>query len=158
MTKWIVKHSTGNFDFSEQPADFKVEPAGALENHFFICDCSSMPTGDYVIEFPVEQQDNFKYFPFDDGKKLWFDPFDGAVQFGEEVDHKNRRAIIYNAEQHAKRLAFMQWMLLNVWLPDKQRMFDIPQDTVALYVNQINALDDSTVARTYIKKNFYYDL
>ena len=156
MTIYIVKSQDGNFDMSEQFEGFKV--ISALENRMFICESPLMPVSEFAIEFPPEEYAKMLFYPFPNGKKLWFDPFDGQVVFGDEVDSKRRRAIQYTDEQLAIRLSIIKWLMLNVWVPDKKRMYDIPDEITDSYIAKINALTDDVAARTYLEKNLYYNL
>lgn len=156
MPQYIVKNQSGTFDVTAEPAGFRV--ISALENRLFICESPTVPSGEFVVEFPEEQQAQFLYYPFPNGKKLWFDPFVGKVAFGTEIDNKNRRAISYSPEQLSARLAIMKWLMLNVWIPDKARMYGIVDDIVADYIAAAAALTDDNTARTYIDKNLYYNL
>lgn len=156
MKQYIVKNQSGTFDTTIQPEGFKV--IGALENRLFICESSDSPIGEFVVEFLDEQQQQYMFYPYPDGKKLWFDPFECKVAFGNEIDNKNRRAIKYSNEQLDAKLNIMKWLMLNIWIPDKTRMYDIPLDVVNDYINQVIALTDTISARTYINKNLYYNL
>jgi hypothetical protein len=153
---YIVKNQSGTFENGEQPDNFKV--TGSLENRFFICECSTTPVSEFVVEFPKEQCDKHIFYQHPNGRKLWYDPFNGAVQFGVEVDSKNRRAIIYNEQQLLTQLSYMKWLALNVWIPDKVRMYTISEDIVQSHLNQIDAIDDADLMRVYIRKNLYYNL
>jgi hypothetical protein len=156
MKKYIVKSLSGTFAPGTQPEGFHA--ISAIENRLFICACPEIPHGDFVIEFPEEQQADFLYYHYSNGKRLWFDPFDGKVVFGNDIDNKNRRAIQYDTTQLATQLRIMKWLMLSVWIPDKKRIYSIPDDIVATYHAQVDALTDSATARTYITKNLYYNL
>lgn len=156
MTFFVVKCQSGTFDTTKQPTGFKV--ISAIENRFFICECAEPPLEEFVVEFPQEQMDNFIFYLYPNGKKLWFDPFDGAVEFAGEIDDKNRRAINYNSDQLNAQLSITCWFALNVWLPDKQRMYGIPDDAILLQIDEVMALTDPDAARTYVRKNLFYNL
>lgn len=158
MPYYIVKNESGNFDIAAQPSGFNVLGGGALENRFFICECPSTPTFEFVVPFPDEEYAKHVYYQHPNGRKLGFDPFKGTVEFGVEVDNKNRRAIIYSQTQLQIQLSFMKWLALNVWIPDKKRMYGIPDDIVQTYIDSVHALGNSEDARTYIRKNLYYNL
>ena len=156
MPRYIIKSQTGTFAPGTQPEGFKTFTA--LENRLFMVDCPTPPNSEFVVEFPAELHAAFVLYPYANGKKLPFDPFFGAVQFGNEVDNKNRRAIQYTEEQLSARLTVMKWLMINVWIPDKARMYDTPTEIVGLYIAQVNALTDDVAARTYLQKNLYYNL
>lgn len=156
MPQYIVKNDTGTFPPGSQPDGFQV--LSALENRFFICESPSQPLGDFVIAWPEEQQAKYPYYQHPNGRKLWWDPFDGAVQFGAEIDSKNRRKIIYNEEQLQTQLEIMKWLCFNLWIPDKQRMYQIAENIVNQYIFSVHAILDAEELRTYIRKNLYYNL
>lgn len=154
--KYIVKNESGTFDAADQPDGFVA--IAAIENRLFICESPTEPVGDFVVLFPEEQQQQMIYYAYPNGKKLPFDPFNGAVEFGLEVDNKNRREIIYTEEQMNTKLTIMKWLMINVWIPDKARMYSVPEEIVASYIVAVNNLTDAVTARTYIDKNLYYNL
>lgn len=156
MSIYIVKSQDSNFDMVEQPEGFKV--ISALENRMFICESPSLPLSEFVIEFPAEEYAKMLFYPFANGKRLWFDPFEGQVTFGEDVDSKRRRAVQYTDEQLAIRLSILKWLMLNIWVPDKKRMYDIPNNMVDEYITKINEFSNDVEARTYLEKNLYYNL
>lgn len=156
MTLFVVKCQSGTFDPNKQPAGFKV--ISAIENRFFICECEEPPLEEAVVEFPQEQMDNFLFYLYPNGKKLWFDPFNGVVEFVDVGDNKGRKAINYSDAQLNAQLSITCWFALNVWLPDKQRMYSIPDDAILLQIDEVMALTDPDAARTYVKKNLYYNL
>lgn len=158
MPFFIIKRDDGTFDHSQQPDGFKPVGGGALENRLFIVECPTRPNSEFVVDYPDDVYAKHIYYQHPNGRKLWDDPFRGAVQFGVEVDNKNRRAIIYSAEQLQMQLEYMQWLMLNVWIPDKKRMYNIADDIVQSYVDAVNALTNAEDARAYIRKNLYYNL
>lgn len=158
MPYYIVKNDTGNFYASEQPKGFKALGGGALENRFFICECPTVPVTCFAVVFPEEELAKHVFYQHPNGRKLPCDPFEGRVKFGDVVDNKNRRAIIYSEEQLAIQLSIIKWLALNVWIPDKKRMYEIPEEIVQSYIDAINKLTDAEDARVYIRKNLYYNL
>ena len=154
--QYIVKNESGTFNSDDQPVSFKA--LSAIENRLFICECDETPNGEFVVEFPEDQQRKLMFYVHANGKKLPFDPFKGLVTFGTELDNKNRRTILYTAEQVADRLAIMKWLMLNVWIPDKARMYSIPTDIVQSYIDRANSITDDVEAKNYINKNLYYNL
>lgn len=158
MPFFIVKNESGTFIHSEQPEGFKVVGGGAIENRLFIVECPVAPNSEFVVEYPDEQYAKHIFYQHPQGRKLWYDPFGGAVEFGEEVDNKNRRKIIYSDEQLTLQLDYMKWLMLNVWIPDKKRMYGIADDIVQTYIDAVNALTNAEDARTYIRKNLHYNL
>lgn len=158
MPHYIVKNESGTFEPGSQPEGFSAIGGGALENRLFICECPVRPNSEFVVDFPDEQRAKHVYYQHPNGRKLWYDPFNGAVKFGEEVDNKNRRAIIYSEEQLQLQLEYMKWLMLNVWIPDKKRIYEIPDDIIQSYIQQVNDLADAETARIYIRKNLHYNL
>lgn len=156
MAQYIIKNTSGTFEPGSQPDGFAT--IGALENRMFRVECPVIPNSEFVAEFPTHQQAQFLYYPYANGKKLPFDPFNGTVEFGSVVDSKGRREIVYTEAQQAERFAVMQWLMLNVWIPDKTRMYNIVQEIVDSYISQVNALPDADTAQTYLRKNLYYNL
>ncbi|BAW19115.1 hypothetical protein [Ralstonia phage RP31] len=158
MAFFIVKNQSGTFDHSQQPDGFEIVGGGALENRLFIVVCPTTPNAEFVVDYPDEQYAKHIFYQHPQGRKLWYDPFNGEVAFGTEVDNKNRRAIIYSEDQLTIQLDYMKWLMLNVWIPDKKRMYDIADDIVQTYVDAVNALTTAEDARTYIRKNLHYNL
>ena len=157
MSQFIVKNESGTFVLGSQPIGFVA--LSALENRFFICESPITPNGDFVVPFPEEQQTEYLFYPYPNGKKLWFDPFNGSVEFDTVVDNKNRRAIMYTDAQLSIKLSIMKWLMLNVWIPDKARMLNMTTEETAVYIDYVNNnLTDDISARTYINKNLYYNL
>lgn len=157
MPYYVVKNQEGTFHAGSQPDGFATAH-GAIENRLFICVCPTVPNGEFVVEIPNEQLDNFRFYPYSNGKKLPFDIWNGEVKFGEEVDNKRRRVIMYTDEQLAKRLSIQKWLMLNVWIPDKARMYNIDQNIVDGYIAAVDALQDDEAARIHIIKNLHYNL
>jgi hypothetical protein len=56
------------------------------------------------------------------------------------------------------RLKVFKWLMLNVWIPDKARMYNSPQEVVDLYIEQVAAITDEVAAQTYLKKHLHYNL
>ncbi len=156
MPQWIVKNITGTFAPGTQPDGFKA--LLGIQNRFFVCECPVQPNGDFVVEFPTEQQARFVMFQYSNNKKLPFDPFNGAVEFDAEVDAKGRRKIKYSSDQLAARLQIFKWFMLNVWIPDQQRMLGTPQEVSDRYVAQVNALTTDEEAQIYLQSTLYYNL
>lgn len=157
MPYYVVKNVSGTFAPGSQPDGFATAH-GAIENRLFICSCPTTPNGEFVVEIPAEQLDNFRFYPYPNGKKLPFDIWNGEVQFDQVVDNKRRSAIMYTADQLAKRLSIQKWLMLNVWIPDKTRMYNIEQNIVDNYVATVDNLQDDTTASVYIIKNLHYNL
>ena len=156
MPHYFVKCVSGTFLREEQPEGFK---AGlAIENRIFMCESPTPPNSEFVVELPEEMREKFVYYAWPDGKRLPFDPFNGKVKFSEDQDAKLRRAIQYTPEQLADKLDIMKWLMINVWIPDKKRMYGVPDDLVSFYIEQVNSLVDTVEARTYIEKNLFYNL
>jgi hypothetical protein len=156
MPHYLVKCPSGTFHADEQPEGFKA--LGAMENRFFMCECPTPPNGDFVVEMPDEQAQNQILYLFKNGKPLLWDPFSGAVQFSDERDAKGRKTIIYSQAQLDAQLAFMKWIALNVWIPDKQRIYGMSDEVINEQIAKVNALTDPELARVFIVKNLYYDL
>lgn len=154
--KYIVKNESGTFDTSIQPVGFVA--IEAIENRFFICESPQTPVGEFVVQFPEEQARNLIFYRYPNGKKLPFDPFNGLVKFGDALDNKNRREIMYTEEQMEYKLSIMKWLMINVWIPDKAEIYSVPEDIVVSYLNAVDGLTDAIKARTYIDKNLYYNL
>jgi hypothetical protein len=150
MAQWIVKNRLANFD--SQPAGFNA--VSALENRFFVCECPTQPTGDFVVAFPEQYYGCDELYLFDNGKRT-LGIADTRIQLSEELDYKRRRAIMYTAEQLALRLDMIKWIALNVFVPDKQRM--LGADTAST-VQEIEAFTDDKLLRRYVAENLYYDL
>lgn len=154
--KYIVKNESGTFDMNTQPEGFRA--IIALENRLFVCDSPTVPVSDFVVEFPDDRYAQFLYYSLPDGKKILADIFGGLVKFGDEVDSKGRRIIVYTQEQKDTRLDIIKWIILNVFIPDKARMYSISDDIVASYIASVNALETDALAVTYVQKNLYYNL
>lgn len=154
---WVVNTENYEFNYKEQPADFEI--IAGIENKFYIVRAlDGKPKGDYVVEFPLDLVKWIPYYQYANGKKLPFDPFNGEVSFGETVDLKNRREIIFTDEQLNMQLTLIKWLMLNVWVPDRQQRLGVSDAAVSLQLNEIDSLTDSEAARTYIRKNLYYNL
>jgi hypothetical protein len=154
MTYWLVKDKMGNFE--NQPEGFKV--ITAIENSFWRCYCPERPNAPFVVEFPAEQEEQYWYYIWPSGKKLLADPFNGRVQASEEKDSKGRRIYTYTQEQSDKRLALIRWLVINVWVPDKQRLNNLDNETVKKYIDDINTFNNDVAAKEYVVNNLYYDL
>jgi hypothetical protein len=150
MTQWIVKDKLGQF--IGQPDGFVS--ITAIENRFFVCDCPTAPTGDFVVEFPEIYRGCNELYLFDNGKRT-LGIADENIQLSEEVDYKNRRAIMYTTEQLALRLDMIKWIALNVFVPDKQRMLGADTTTT---VQDIEGFTDDKLLKRYVAENLYYDL
>jgi hypothetical protein len=150
MAQWILKNRSGQFD--DQPEGFN--PISALENRFFICECPTQPTGDFVVACPEQYQGCDELYLFDNGKRT-LGIADTRIQLSEELDYKYRRAIMYTSEQLALRLDMIKWIALNVFVPDKQRM--LGADSAAI-VQDIEAFTSDKMLRRYVADNLYYDL
>ena len=144
----------GNFE--NQPEGFKV--ITAIENSFWRCYCPERPNAPFVVEFPAEQEEQYWYYIWPSGKKLLADPFNGRVQASEEKDSKGRRIYTYTQEQSDKRLALIRWLVINVWVPDKQRLNNLDNETVKKYIDDINTFNNDVAAKEYVVNNLYYDL
>jgi len=156
MAFYIIKNRTGTFVPGTQPDGFKA--ILGIENRLFIAECSSAPTGEFVVIFPPEQYALLVFYHYAGNKKLPFDPFNGEVQFDDVIDKKGRRRIMYTDAQLADRLDMFKWMMLNVYLPDKARITQMTQADVDRVTVEINALPDDTAAQQYLITNLYYDL
>jgi len=156
MASYLVKNVSGTFDHSKQPASFMA--VTSIENRFFICECEEEPIGDFVVFMPDDVRSNHRFHLFKNGKKLWFDPFNGEVKFGDEVDAKRRRAIQYSEEQLQIRVGFFKWMVENVWLPDMIRLFPEREEAGKKALAELLLINDDEEARLFVASNFYYDL
>lgn len=154
---YLCKNTSGTFVPAEQPAGFAV--LSALENRFFLCESPSEPTSEFTVTAPDWLPAAMPFYQYPNGKKLWFDPFNGTVQFSEGVDTKSRRTVQYSQEQLDLRLSVFKWLMLNVWIPDKERLdlLDgrVPDNTLTL---QASALLSDVDAEQFLKSNLYYDL
>lgn len=156
MATWIVKNTQGAFDFSEQPEGFRT--VMGIENRFFICECPTQPVGEIVLEFPIVYPDWHIIYIYTNGKRVLNGTFDGPIELSEDLDRKNRRAIIYTSEQLSLRLQVIQWLALNVWIPDKQRMLQLEPSEVAALQAGIQACVSDVEAKQYVTDNLYYNL
>ena len=155
MPIYWVKNSTGTFDHSVQPEGFSV--VGSRENKFFLCESTNTPTGEFVAEFPAELYDNYDIANWPNGKKPVGDPFNGKVAFGEEVDKRGRRVIMYTAEQLAQRLEIWRWIAINLFVPDRERIIG-DSGATNQYLSEIALISTDTDMRQYIIDNLYYDI
>ena len=155
MPIYWVKNSTGSFDHSDQPEGFN--PIGSRENKFFLCESTANPTGEFVAEFPAELYDNYDIANWPDGKKPCGDPFNGKVAFGEEVDKRGRRVIMYTAEQLVQRFELWKWIAVNLYVPDKERLTGDTEAT-STHLADIALISTDTDMRQYIIDNLYYDI
>jgi hypothetical protein len=156
MPYYFVKCPSGTFNSDEQPEGFVA--LQAMENWFFLCQSPSMPNGDFVVQLPDEMVDAQRYYLFPNGKNLLWDPFEGDVEFTAEKDAKGRRKIIYTQAQLDAQLAFMRWMALNVWIPDKKRIYNMSDDVIDEQIAKANEPTDPETMRKFIAKNLYYNL
>lgn len=155
MPIYWVKNSTGSFDHSIQPEGFN--PIGSRENKFFLVESPTPPTGEFVVEFPASIYENYGMANWPDGKKPVGDPFNGAVAFGDEVDKRGRRVIIYTAEQLIQRKELWQWIAVNLYIPDKERLTGNTAATTT-HLEEIALISTDTDMRQYIIDNLYYDI
>lgn len=153
MPQWIVKNKLGQFD--GQPDGFNA--IHALENRFFVCECPSQPAGDFVIPCPEQYQGRDEIYLFGNGKRT-LGLLDSSVQLSEEVDNKNRRAIMYTEEQVLFRLGMIKWIALNVFIPDKQRMQGLTGSDVEVLVQAVESFTSDKLLKDYVTENLYYDL
>ena len=156
MTYYIAQAQSCDFNPKEQPEGFRL--ISAIENRCFICESPTQPNSPFVVEFPDRLFGNMQYFNFPNGKKLWFDPFNGAVKFGDEVDSKNRRKIEYSPEQIGIRLELYQWFMTNVWIPDMVRLFSTPEEVKQRLLKEVSELTTDDDAVLYLKMNLHYNL
>ena len=156
MTTWIVKNTAGAFDFTTQPEGFKT--VMGIENRFFICECPTEPLGEIAVEFPIDHPEWYLIYTFTNGKRVLNGTFGGLIELSEDLDRKFRRAIIYTSEQLSLRLQVIQWLALNVWIPDKQRMLQLEASEVALLQAGIQACISDVEAKQFVVDNLYYDL
>jgi hypothetical protein len=156
MAQWILKNSSGIFDHGlTQPTDFQL--IDAIENSFFVARCPTQPNGDFVVEFPEQFHDCLEFFWFPNGKKT-LGLTNKTIALSTDVDSKNRRAIMYTADQMDFRISLIKWIALNVWIPDKKRMQNLDDSTVQQLILGIEGLDDDRLLKQYITDNLYYDL
>jgi hypothetical protein len=156
MAQWILKNDSGIFNHhAPQPDGFKM--IGSLENSFYIAECDSQPNGDFVVEFPEEFYHSMEFYIFPHGKRL-LGVNNTNIPLSEDVDKKNRRAIIYTDEHMIFRISLIKWLALNVWIPDKTRMLSLDDQTVSKLVQDIQDLNDDILLKRYIADNLYYDL
>jgi len=155
MPTYWIKNSTGTFDHEAQPEGFAV--FASRENKFFLAESSTPPTGEFVVEFPDSIYANYAMANWPDGKKPCGDPFNGAVEYVGEVDKRGRRAILYTAEQLVQRKELWQWIAVNLYVPDKERLTG---DTAATtkHLEEIALISTDTDMRQYIIDNLYYDI
>ena len=155
MPIYWVKNSAGSFDHSDQPAGFN--PIGSRENKFFLVESPTTPAGEFVVEFPNNIYENYGMANWPDGKKPCGDPFNGKVAYGDEVDKRGRRVIIYTAEQIIQRKELWQWIAVNLFIPDKERLTG---DTAATtrHLSEIALISTDIDMRQYIIDNLYYDI
>ena len=153
MAQWIVKNKLGQFD--GQPDGFNA--IHALENRFFVCECPSEPTGDFVIPCPEQYHGRDEIYLFSNGKRT-LGLLDSSIQLSEEVDSKNRRAIMYTEEQVLFRLDMIKWIALNVFIPDKQRMQGLAGADVEVLVQAVESFTSDKLLKNYVAENLYYDL
>lgn len=153
MTQWIVKNKFAQFD--DQPEGFST--ISALENRFFICECPTQPLGDFVLACPEQYQGCAEIYLFGNGKRT-LGILDVRIQLSEEVDNKNRRAIMYTEEQILFRLGMIKWIALNVFIPDKQRMQGLSNTDIEVFVQAIESFTSDKLLKDYVAENLYYDL
>jgi hypothetical protein len=156
MAQWLLKNSSGIFDHSRpQPDDFKL--IDAIENSFFVAECSVQPNGDFVVEFPQQFWGCLEFFWFQNGKKT-LGLTNQSIALSTEVDSKNRRAIMYTNEQMDFRIIMIKWIALNVYIPDRARMQGLNETVVHQLTLDIEGMNDDRLLKQYIKDNLYYDL
>ena len=156
MKQWVLKNSSGIFDHSlSQPEGFLV--IDSIENSFFIAECPTTPNGDFVVEFPEQYHGNLEFHVFPNGKRL-LGLTNTSIPLTEDVDKKNRRAIIYTEDQLNFRIGLIKWIALNIWIPDKKRMMNLSDSAVQQLILDVQGLNDDLLLKEYIKNTLYYDL
>ena len=155
MPLYWVKNSTGTFDHSIQPDGFTA--ITSRENKFFLTESPTPPVGEFVVEFPADLYENYPMAQWPNGKKPVGDPFNGKVAFGDEVDARGRRVILYTPEQLIQRREVWQWIAVNLFVPDKERLTG---DTAATttHLAEISNISTDIDMRQYIIDNLYYDI
>lgn len=157
MKKWFVKKWNGTFEEGSQPQGFSA--ITSIENRLFLCECPTKPDGVFVVEFPEEAQPpQWEYYTYENGKKLWYDPWNGSVPFEEEVDYKNRRRVMYTSEQLAIRINLIKWIAINCWIPDRARIYNISLEGMNQQISEVLEINDESAITAYVKENLYYDL
>lgn len=151
--QWVVKSHLGQFD--GQPEGFR--PIHAIENRFFVCECPTMPNGDFVVEYPEIFDNCSELYMFPNGKRT-LGIVDKRIQLSDDMDKKYRRTIMYTDEQIAFRTEIIKWIALNVFLPDKKRMLNINDDEVLRITQDIENITDDRLLKDYVKENLYYNL
>ena len=155
MPIYWVKNSSGTFDHETQPAGF--DAFTSRENKFFLTSCPIPPTGEFVVEFPREMFDTYPMANWPDGKKPVGDPFNGTVAYGDEVDKRGRRVIIYTVEQLEQRKELWRWIAVNLFIPDKERITGDTEATTR-HLAEIALISTDTDMRQYVIDNLHYDI
>jgi hypothetical protein len=156
MKQWILKNSSGIFDYDlSQPDGFLV--IDSIENSFYIAECPVEPNGDFVVEFPPEYCNNLEYHIFPNKKRV-LGLTNKEINLSDDVDKKRRRAIIYTEDQMNFRISLIKWLALNIWIPDKKRMKNLDDSVVQQMISDITVLNDDMLLKKYISNNLYYDL
>lgn len=151
--EWVVKSPLGQFD--GQPEGFRT--LYAIENRFFVCECSVKPMGDFVVEFPEKYQGYSELYQFPHGKRT-LGIVDPRIQLSGEADAKGRKTIEYTPEQIALRHELIKWIATNVFLPDKLRMKNLGDDHRDKILSEMEAIADDRDLKDYVKENLYYNL
>lgn len=138
--QYLVKNITGNFDPS-----FSV--VRAFPNRFWLCNGEAT---EFIV--PEELADGIRYFDYPNGKKLRANFLGSDVAV---IETGPRFLIDYSAEQLSKRLAFKQWLVLNVYVKDMKDL------GIPVPIEQLNLIENSTSnteVDALIIESFYYDL
>lgn len=155
MPAYFIKNCTCSFDHSTQPEGFAS--IIGIENKFFLTNCPTTPTGEFVAEFPQPLFENYAYVLWENGAKTMADPFQGQVTLSEETDKRNRRVITYTEDQLAIRLEIFRWIAVNLFVPDKEQITGNTAATIT-HLAEIALISKDTDMRQYIIDNLYYDL
>ena len=152
--KQLIKNPGLTFHAHEWPEGLLA--IRAVENKFFVCDHPTQLDG--AIPLPDELWEDFIFYDFKNGKKLWYDPFQGKVQFSADVDAKNRRETLYSPEQLSRRVEICKWLMLNVWLPEMSVVKRLSREAVHAIYEQVCALQGEEETFAFRNATFYYDL